>query len=788
MLEGLLTVTSSVSDEEHNRKVNFNWQSMREFGIVHGPCLIDMKNELLQIINDLVFLNDGTKDDDDISDRFSMINKEAFASSSQGLIDNNNNNNNNNNNDNLDLGDINNNGNNLPEEGTVLTSEISSTSINTSMGQGNNLRVRSKAAFGILERVYSSTWSQWTRMEILTRILMIMHQASNVQVILDLHAIEPMLLRMPTVGQEERKKVISILEFVIQTVDANVPPLGELSALKQLLREASDRDMVTLVLQTIKKIIIEKPLYKQAFRLPAWWIARQETKDDASSIFTANNITPITTSPKTRSQHNLSDSLAKEVRLWQIKDVMQWFDQIDNGRFANRFHTIIKNLNMNGQILLAANDDWLQNEMDLKDEAERSIIRERLNQLKQVIYIYIFFFFIECFCSEDPLCNNTRLCVQRTQLSCYLITMIYVYWQWILYKISFEEMMKTAKFGPLYLLNIIYIYIYTYMYMFDLHSCFEQKRCNRAVYGLLKSRTHVEAAIKVIRNQLDDDSVSDILSSLNAERDSYEYRINMLEALRQMMHDSTAASKIKNSWHELGGFATVLSLSASLDSLWPNCDERTSQLAMDLIEKSFIVIISVIKNHPRNRAYFWYTSWNSIADAIIVTGVLKSSHYKRVFRIFFDLAMEELKNNGDTTTISAEKTAEPERESKREEEKRDPKQKEDENDNEFEYGKSQFLKNPEAILVILKILSFCPEQLQLVIFEKLLLLINLSVVDGNGEKRLLLRNKQLLADVILFIIIIIITMFSFFQLVFVIVYSIRLFDLFMHSFVCLFCK
>ncbi|ETO11177.1 vacuolar sorting protein 9 domain-containing protein [Reticulomyxa filosa] len=272
---------------------------------------------------------------------------------------------------------------------------------------------------------------------------------------------------------------------------------------------------------------------------------------------------------------------------------------------------------------------------------------------------------------------------------------------------------------------------------------------------------------------MDEESVSEILASLNAEKDSYEYRLNILEALRQMMNDSNAAAtNIKNSWHELGGFTTVLSLSTSLDSLWPDCDEHTSQLAIDLIEKSFIVIISIIKNHPRNRAYFWFSSWNSIADALIVTGVLKSPHCKTLFRILFDLAMEEIHLESNTTNshkIDYSETmsfaAKKAHEAKGGGEgglHRNQKEKEysithsfydpnwNDNDDDqlgFRDSDSLFIKNPEALLVILKILSLCPEQFQLHIFEKLLSLINLSVTEINGEKCLLLRNKQLLTEV-----------------------------------------
>merc|ERR1712048_1184778 len=96
------------------------------------------------------------------------------------------------------------------------------------------------------------------------------------------------------------------------------------------------------------------------------------------------------------------------------------------------------------------------------------------------------------------------------------------------------------------------------------------------------------------------------------------------------------AVHIKNAWHELAGFSTVLSVLASLDSVWKTDDNNS---AFELINKSFQVIVGVIRNHPRNRAYFWSSGWTSIADAIVLTGILKSSkHAARVIDVLFGVA------------------------------------------------------------------------------------------------------------------------------------------------------
>jgi len=87
----------------------------------------------------------------------------------------------------------------------------------------------------------------------------------------DLHVIESLLLRMPNVDHDERTIVIRILEFAITVETTYYPPLPELSALKKLLQDAvttsstfpinvngDHRDLILLILSTIKKIILNK--------------------------------------------------------------------------------------------------------------------------------------------------------------------------------------------------------------------------------------------------------------------------------------------------------------------------------------------------------------------------------------------------------------------------------------------------------------------------------------------------------------------------------------------------
>ena len=63
------------------------------------------------------------------------------------------------------------------------------------------------------------------------------------------------LSSMPTEDNQERQLVIKMLQFVVEAEED--PPLPELSALNQLLKDTSDRHLVSLVLK--------KPHYRDAF-------------------------------------------------------------------------------------------------------------------------------------------------------------------------------------------------------------------------------------------------------------------------------------------------------------------------------------------------------------------------------------------------------------------------------------------------------------------------------------------------------------------------------------------
>ena len=267
VLEQLLVVASSLGDDNHERTVVDNWSEMESFGLTRTPSLLACKLELIDMVHELVFMDDG--DEENFID-FDFI--DDFNRTNSGIIDKK---------PSL-LSQISNSNPKIKgaahKAATSIKSKISPKNHDNKDDEQSDefidlnvapkdLKgqsfVKSRAAFRVFERVYSGTSSKWTRITILNRILLILAQAQNVKFIQDLHAIEPLLLRMPTVGNEERQLVIKILEFVITVEDD--PPLPELSALKQLLKDASDRDMVSLVLETIRNIVLRKPHYKSAF-------------------------------------------------------------------------------------------------------------------------------------------------------------------------------------------------------------------------------------------------------------------------------------------------------------------------------------------------------------------------------------------------------------------------------------------------------------------------------------------------------------------------------------------
>ena len=88
--------------------------------------------------------------------------------------------------------------------------------------------------------------------------MLILAQALNVKFIQDLHATEPLMLRMPTVDQPAEA---GDQDPAVRGGDRGGPAAARAVGLKQLLKDASDRDLVSLVLKTIRNIVH----YKDAF-------------------------------------------------------------------------------------------------------------------------------------------------------------------------------------------------------------------------------------------------------------------------------------------------------------------------------------------------------------------------------------------------------------------------------------------------------------------------------------------------------------------------------------------
>lgn len=425
---------------------------------------------------------------------------------------------------------------------------------------------------------------------------------------------------------------------------------------------------------------------------------------------------------------NKSDNIL-DARVWSSTEVTNFFHTIENSKYQNIINDqLLIKLDFNGQRLLSAENETLKIELKIESETDRVCILSHIQKLRDIIY------------QPSPLPPRQRMSETN---------------------INTNVQQNSREWSALVLLDNHDLYLLAMNTLLNLllqHSenkqLFRDKECHLSVFSLLKSEPHVSAAIKLIRFMADKESVSDMLSTLHIERESFEYRINMLEALRQMIAD-TSATHIKNAWNDLLGFSTFLSVLASLDGVWHEQKSSKSRLAYSLIEKSFQLIVEVIRNHPRNRSYFWNAGWQTIADAINLTGILKSRYAPDVIHILFGLVTENLNinvQNVQNFDFDDEKKIE-KNENKKFVIKKIQINKNGFNENLYvENLEPMFIQNAEAILVILKLLTYVSPVLQIQQFNKLLFLINLKINNDYGyytkgrskKEEYLLRNKQIL--------------------------------------------
>ena len=73
-----------------------------------------------------------------------------------------------------------------------------------------------------------------------------------------------------------------------------------------------------------------------------------------------------------------------DARVWGTQEVIQFFNQIENGMFKSRFDEILIKLNFNGKSLLSAEEDTLKFELQILDPQERKLILAHIHSLRRV--------------------------------------------------------------------------------------------------------------------------------------------------------------------------------------------------------------------------------------------------------------------------------------------------------------------------------------------------------------------------------------------------------------------
>eukprot|EP01084_Bolivina_argentea_P303132 523295_1 len=183
--------------------------------------------------------------------------------------------------------------------------------------------------------------------------------------------------------KKENEETIASLEFAITAADN--PLLPELSALGQLLEKSCDRDIVSLVLKTIRNIVLRKPHFKSAFlQTGVVDVLMDHIVTLSQHVYIKNNnngiidesVSIMSSDGDRRNDiddisSNLNRSFNRDLRVWSLSDVINWFSNINNGKYKDKYTSILSKLDFNGQKLLSTEEETLRLELQIGDENER---------------------------------------------------------------------------------------------------------------------------------------------------------------------------------------------------------------------------------------------------------------------------------------------------------------------------------------------------------------------------------------------------------------------------------
>jgi len=142
---------------------------------------------------------------------------------------------------------------------------------------------------------------------------------------------------------------------------------------------------------------------------------------------------------------------------------------------------------------------------------------------------------------------------------------------------------------------------------------------------------------KLLKEQPDRDNLMDLLQLLNSEG-SFLLKIDICGVVNHLL---TSYPHTQGVWRGIGGFEVIISALAILDGAFNDGDD---ELKWKFLEALLNLLRVAVHRNPANRAYLWLTTrWRSVADVIVISGVMKTIHSKPLAKLLIDFALEHPK-------------------------------------------------------------------------------------------------------------------------------------------------
>lgn len=128
-------------------------------------------------------------------------------------------------------------------------------------------------------------------------------------------------------------------------------------------------------------------------------------------------------------------------------------------------------------------------------------------------------------------------------------------------------------------------------------------------------------------------------------KNAYSLKQDVLEAIRKTLIDAPPSGELLSSFRELGGFICIISVLVGLEGAFVEQQEYNAkeERKIQLLETVFKTVTAAFRNSGNREFFVHQIGYSSLADALRLSGILKTAYALRVMETLMELITGERK-------------------------------------------------------------------------------------------------------------------------------------------------